>query len=156
MDMSKEDDVITAALGVKTLVPCTAMFFGSNFRFTSENLPHIDATKPLGGAAIGETDASMVPDVGKATIKIDSGSYSSMKPQDLAMTYLHEAVNARAIQQFTMWSGPGFKNGGISRNDRAKLGPMGRWPSKGQVHSGIKDPDIGNQFERCLNGLPLE
>jgi RHS repeat-associated protein len=153
---TKQDQVKSAGLGLKNLAACTTEFFGSGFNFTLANLPNIDATQNLKGAAIGETRASMVPDEGRATILIDKGSYSSMSPSSLAVTYVHEAANARAIQQFTQWSGPGFVNGGLSRNDRARLGPMGNWPSKGQQHASSGDHDIGNQFERCLNGSPLE
>jgi RHS repeat-associated protein len=151
-----QDQVKSAGLGLKNLAACTTEFFGSGFNFTLANLPNIDATQNLKGAAIGETRASMVPEEGRATILIDKGSYSSMSPSSLAVTYMHEAANARAIQQFTQWSGPGFVNGGLSRNDRARLGPMGNWPSKGQQHASSGDHDIGNQFERCLNGSPLE
>jgi RHS repeat-associated protein len=153
---TKQDQVKSAGLGLNNLAACTTEFFGSGFNFTLANLPNIDATQNLEGAAIGETRASMVPDEGRATILIDKGSYSSMSPSSLAVTYMHEAANARAIQQFTQWSGPGFVNGGLSRNDRARLGPMGNWPSKGQQHASSGDHDIGNQFERCLNGSPLE
>ena len=153
---SKQDQVKSAALGAKNLAACTTQFFGSGFNFTLANLPNIDATQNLGGMTIGRTKASMVPDDGVATILIDKGSFSSMKPADLAITYLHETANARAIQQFTQWSGPDFVNGGISRQDRALLGPMGRMPSNGQSHASSGDHDIGNQFERCLNGSPLE
>ncbi len=37
MDMSKEDDVITAALGVKTLVPCSDVLW-IKFSFYSREL----------------------------------------------------------------------------------------------------------------------
>jgi hypothetical protein len=157
--LTKEQQVRIAALQAKNLAECTTEFFGAGFRFTLLNLPYIDATQNLKDNAIGETKPGMVPDEGRGTILIDKGSFSSMNPVDLVITYLHEAANAMALQQFTMRSGPGWPDwakGRLERWRRQYLGPEGQWPSYGQQHAGSGDHDIGNQFERCLNGSPLE
>jgi hypothetical protein len=150
-DASKEDDVISAALQVPNLTDCAHFFFGPKFRFTRSNLPHIDATRNLPGAAAGETDQSMVPAQGRATVLIDKGTFS-MNANDpfLTDTYLHEAANATAIQQFTnQQTAAVFLH--PKRQLRAELGPRGSRPSNAQ-HNHPWDPDIGQQFENCLHG----
>jgi RHS repeat-associated protein len=150
-NMNKEDDVISNALQAPNLADCARAFFGSKFSFTRSNMPHIDATQTLGGATAGKTIESMVPATGRATVLIDKGTFA-MKANDpfLRDTYLHEAANATAIQKFTsQQTAAVFRQ--PTRQRRAELGPRGLGPSNAQ-HNHPWDPDIGQQFEKCLHG----
>jgi len=107
---------------------------------TNSNLPHIDASQNLPGAAVGHTDPARVPDTGRATIEIDKGILTSLQPTNpyLIGTYLHETANALAIQRFTQYT----------KATRAYAGPLGALPTPAQQNS--LDSDIGNLFEQCI------
>jgi hypothetical protein len=149
MDVTKADDVISAALQAPNLIDCAHSFFGPNFRFTRSNLPHIKATD-LDRGASGRTLQSMVPATGRATALIDSGYFSLSANDPMQVdNYLHEAANATAIQQFTdQQTAAVFPH--PNRQSRAQLGPRGKRPSNAQHYQW--DPDIGQQFEHCLHG----
>jgi len=145
--------VKTYALEFPNLTKCTQLFFGPNFKFTYNNLPNIDGTSREinspsydRGSGYGQTDPKFVPDHGRATIFIDkhfwenyAAHYGASDPL-VVTTYLHEAANARAIQQFTQYT----------RGTRAITGPLGRVPSYAQNHDYSRDNDIGQQFGECL------
>jgi hypothetical protein len=106
-----------------------------------KNAPNIDASQDLNNGAAGRTLASLVPNSGRPTILIDRGTFMmSVSDPFLLLTYLHESANAFAIQR--------FRYPGITRQQRALLGPRGAYPSPQQQNS--LDQDIGNQFEKCL------
>jgi hypothetical protein len=92
----------------------------------------------------------MVPATGRGTVLIDKGTFM-MNANDpfLVGTYLHEAANATAIQQFTsQQTAAVFVH--PTRQLRAHLGPRGIRPSNAQYND--RDSDIDQQFERCLHG----
>ena len=104
----------------------------------------VEASEALQGGHVGETRAWQVPDTGRATIHIDSRTFSNLAANSsfLVDTYLHETANALAIQRFTGYTG--------RRDYRAFLGPHGAMPSQSQLHHPT-DQDIGEQFEKCLH-----
>jgi RHS repeat-associated protein len=142
----KGRDVIDAALKEKNLSKCLHKFFGPGTILTNENLPRINASKDLSGGAVGQTDARRVPDVGRGTVQIAKSMFNSLSANDpfLTRTYLHETANALAIQRFTDIQ---------PRAARMERGPLGGPPTSDQQkerRASFGDPDIGNQFEKCL------
>ena len=138
----KAKEVIKNALKATNLSKCLHDFFGDGTILTKKNSPRLDASEALQGGHVGETRPWEVPDTGRATIHIDSRTFSNLAANDtfLTDTYLHETANALAIQRFTNI---------FPRGVRARMGPRGRYPTERQWRN--RDPDIGHQFEICLH-----
>jgi hypothetical protein len=114
---SKKLDLMRMALQHKNLCNCVHLFFGNQVSLNMANLPLIDATNDLPGAAIGTSNASDNAGNGRPVVELDRGSFANMEfdNPDLILTYLHETANALAQHQFT----------GYTLNSRAFLGPRG-------------------------------
>lgn len=138
---NKKHDLMQVALQHSNLACCVRKFFGNDFSLNMANLPSIDASHDLRGATVGRTNPSDNLGQGRGVVQIDRGSFGNLAFDDefLILTYLHETANALAQHLFTDYR----------PEDRGFLGPMGAYPSWQQQHDPW-DPDIGNQFEKCL------
>jgi RHS repeat-associated protein len=138
----KKRDLMHVALQHKNLACCVRKFFGNDVSLNMKNLPLIDASHDLHGAAVGTAIPSDNVGRGRGVVQIDKGSFGNLAFDDefLILTYLHETANALAQHLFTDYR----------PKDRGFLGPMGAYPSWEQQHDPTRDFDIGNQFEKCL------
>jgi hypothetical protein len=93
-----------------------------------------------GGGDVEGTVKTPMPATGRSTVYVASDMLGDKN--EAMRTYVHETGNALAMQQFA--------KGNVSG---AYLGARGGPPTAGQ--RGSRDPDIGNQLERCVLGPPV-
>jgi RHS repeat-associated protein len=149
--VSRIPDIINLALHQRKLSKCLHAFFGPGNVLTNQNLPRVDTTLSeaqlsaqtgnSAGDTIGATQQP-VPASGPGTVEIASEYFYGAGTTDieLAGTYLHETANILAYQTFTS----------TRYVQRPYQGPLGANPTPEQYLS--SDPDIGNQFEKCVFG----